>query len=333
MENSTPKPRPNDPVTIEMPKKVLIVDDDPAISLLLKNTFKRTCEVEEATNGEEGFEKFETFRPDFIVTDLMMPKVDGNEFIRMVRRTFLGVGTPILVVTAKSEESVLLECFRGGADDFITKPFSPNELRTRVASIHLRSRVARDVNPLTRLPGNFALKREMEQWLERDGYFAVAYIDLDHFKPFNDLHGFDKGDEAILTMAESVLTYARTVPSEEVFVSHVGGDDFVLLVPFDRVPEMADGIHGAFSEGIKKFYEPEQIERGEVEIIDRDGERKVVPLLSASIAVVHNKREGVDDVRKIAQIAAETKKMAKAIPGNSLFVDRRTSWTRPSPVR
>ena len=134
-------------------------------------------------------------------------------------------------------------------------------------------------------------------------------------------------------MAESVLAYARTLPFEEVFVSHVGGDDFILLVPFERVPEMADSIHSAFSKGIEQFYEPEQLARKKVEIIDRSGERKVVPLLSASIAVVHNKREGIDDVRKIAQIAAETKMMAKAIPGNSLFVDRRKSWTRPSPVR
>ena len=314
-----------DPNRVEMPARVLVVDDDPAIRLLLRNTFKRDCEVAEAEDGSQGFRVFEEFRPDFIVTDLMMPVVDGHQFIQMVRRTYIGVGTPILVVTAKTEEGVLLECFREGADDFITKPFSPNELRTRVASIHLRSQVARDVNPLSKLPGNFALKREMERWLERGTLFGIGYIDLDHFKAFNDIHGFDTGDEAILVMANAVVEYAQKLPFEEIFVSHVGGDDFVLLIPFDKIEDMASSIHASFTKGIQRFYTEDELAAGKVQIIDRTGTQRLVPLLSASIAVVHNKREGIDDVRKVAQIAAETKKMAKAIPGNSLFIDRRTS--------
>jgi hypothetical protein len=86
---------------------------------------------------------------------------------------------------------------------------------------------------------------------------------------------------------------------------------------------MAEAVHSSFSRGIRRFYSEEQLAAGEVEIVDRAGNLRIVPLLSASIAVVHNKRRGIDDVRKIAQIAAETKKMAKVIPGNSLFIDRR----------
>ena len=327
--NDHPAVPANDPVAsptetrAALPKRILVVDDDPAILMLLENTFKRDSEVITAENGRDGLEKFEEHTPDCIVTDLMMPGMNGHEMIQHVRRTFRGVGTPILVVTAKTREGVLLECFRDGADDYITKPFSPNELRTRVASIHLRSQVARDVNPLSRLPGNFALKREMERWLGQDRLFAIAYIDLDHFKAFNDIHGFDAGDEAILVMAEAVMEYARTLPAEDVFLSHVGGDDYVLLIAFEKIQEMADAVHAAFERGIRRFYTDEEIAAGEVEITDRAGNTRMVPLLSASIAVVHNKREGIDDVRKIAQIAAETKKMAKAIPGNSLFIDRR----------
>ncbi|MGA1535301.1 MAG: GGDEF domain-containing response regulator [Planctomycetota bacterium] len=306
-----------------LPRKILVVDDDPSILLLLQNTFKKDSEVLTATSAEEALACFEEHVPDCIVTDLRLPQMSGQDLIRSIRRTFRGVGTPILVLTARSEEGVLLECFRDGADDFIKKPFSPSELRTRVASVLLRSQVARDVNPLSRLPGNFALKREMERWLEQDRLFAIAYIDLDHFKAFNDLHGFDAGDEAILVMAEAVMEYARSLPASDVFLSHVGGDDFVLLISFDQVQAMAEAVHSSFSRGIRRFYSEEQLAAGEVEIVDRAGNLRIVPLLSASIAVVHNKRRGIDDVRKIAQIAAETKKMAKVIPGNSLFIDRR----------
>jgi len=316
---------PSEPPGIELPGRILIVDDDPAIRRLLRTTFQRSSEVAEGESGLQAIRLFEEFHPDFIVTDLMMPDLDGLELIRRVRRTFTGVGTPILVLTARTEEAVLLDCFREGADDFITKPFSPAELRTRVASIHLRSKVARDVNPLSRLPGNFALKREIERWLARGGVFAIAYIDLDHFKAFNDLHGFDAGDEVILLMAEAMIEFAKRLPFEEVFLSHIGGDDFVLLIPYDRIQEMATAIHGHFAAGIRRFYTPEQLAAGEFEITDRGGVKQMVPLLSASIAVVHNKREGMNDVRKVAQVAAETKKMAKAIPGNSIFIDRRLS--------
>lgn len=313
-----------DPHRIELPSKILLIDDDPAIRMLLTSTFQGSSDVRDAENGEAGLRLVEEFRPDFIVTDLMMPKLDGREVIRRVRRTHTGVGTPILVLTGRTDQDILLDCFRLGADDFITKPFSPAELRTRVASIHLRSQVARDVNPLTRLPGNFALKREIELWLERDELFAVAYIDLDHFKPFNDMHGFDTGDEAILLMADALIGYALQLSPDECFLSHVGGDDFVILLPLDRVQEMAQEIHARFAEGIRRFYTEDQVAAGEVEIVDRSGVKRSVPLLSASIAVVHNERKGIDDVRKVAQVAAETKRMAKAIPGNSLFIDRRT---------
>ncbi len=309
----------------ELPGRVLVVDDDPAIRLLLRNTFRNSAVVADGENGLVGFRLFQEFHPDFIVTDLMMPVMDGIELIRRVRRTFTGMGTPILVLTARTEETVLLDCFREGADDFITKPFSPAELRTRVASIHVRSQVARDVNPLSRLPGNFALKREMESRLAKGDLFAMAYIDLDHFKAFNDLHGFDAGDEVILLMAEALIDYGKDFSFEECFISHVGGDDFVLLLPYDRIDEMGAAIHQYFSEGIRRFYVDARLAAGEVEITDRAGVKKLVPLLSASIAVVHNRREGMHDVRKVAQVAAETKKMAKAIPGNSIFVDRRLS--------
>lgn len=314
-----------EPPGIELPRRILLIDDDPAIRRLLRTTFQKLSEVAEAENGVQGVRLFEEFRPDFIITDMMMPELDGLELIRRVRRTFTGVGTPILVLTARTEEGVLLDCFREGADDFITKPFSPAEVRTRVSSIHLRSQFARDVNPLSKLPGNFALKREIERWLALGERFAVAYIDLDHFKAFNDLHGFDAGDEVILLMAEAMIEYAKRLPFESVFLSHIGGDDFVLLIPYDRIAEMGEAIHSHFAAGIRRFYTPEQLAAGEFEITDRGGVKRVVPLLSASIAVVHNMREGMDDVRKIAQVAAETKRMAKAIPGNSIFVDRRLS--------
>jgi diguanylate cyclase (GGDEF)-like protein len=246
--------------------------------------------------------------------------------ITQTRRTFVGACVPILVLTASDEESVLLDCFRQGADDFMVKPFSISELRTRVSSIYLRQKVARDMNPLTRLPGNLVIKRAISLRLKAGEPFAVAYIDLDHFKPFNDSKGFDAGDRAIVMLSELLRGYAGQQKSGEVFIGHVGGDDFVLIMPPEDVQRMAATIHSRWREAIYEFYSKEDLERGLVDVLDRKGDPMTVPPLSLSIGVLLSQRNGLDDLRKIAQVAAEVKKMAKAIPGNSLFIDRRTKY-------
>jgi len=208
----------------------------------------------------------------------------------------------------------------------MVKPFSIPELRTRVSSIHLRQKVARDMNPLTRLPGNLVLKREIATRLKNVEPFAVAYIDLDFFKPFNDSRGFDLGDQAITVLADLLRGYAGQQELGRVFVGHVGGDDFVVILPPDDVQRFAQVLHGRWKEAICQFYTREELDAGTVEVFDRRGETMMVPLLSISIGVLTSRRDGLDDLRKIAQVAAEVKKMAKTIPGNSLFIDRRTKY-------
>ncbi len=310
----------------EFPARILIVEDDPTIRMMLRKAFEKVAQLIFATDGNEGLKKIQEEEPDFVVTDLMLPYMDGLTMITRARRTFVGACTPIMVLTASTGESVLLDCFRQGVDDFMVKPFSISELRTRVSSIYLRQKVARDMNPLTRLPGNMVIKREIETRLKQNEPFAVAYIDLDHFKAFNDSRGFDAGDRAISMLAHLLRDYAGERPFGQVFVGHVGGDDFVLVMHHGEVRDMAAVVHGRWSEAIKELYNAEELARGEVEIVDRRGEKITAPLLSMSIGALTSERDGLDDLRKIAQVAAEVKKMAKAISGNSLFIDRRTKY-------
>lgn len=310
----------------EFPARILVVEDDPTIRMMLRKAFEKVAEVLIATDGIEGLKKIQEEQPDFVVTDLMLPHMDGLTMITRARRTFVGACTPIMVLTASTGEAVLLDCFRQGVDDFMVKPFSLSELRTRVSSIYLRQRVARDMNPLTRLPGNMVIKRELETRLSLDEPFAVAYIDLDHFKAFNDSRGFDAGDRAIVLLAELMREYAGERPFGQVFVGHVGGDDFVLVMPEQELRDMAALMHDRWMKAIRELYSAEELARGEVEIVDRRGDRITVPLLSMSIGALTASREGLDDLRKIAQVAAEVKKVAKSIPGNSLFIDRRSKY-------
>src|SRR5262249_14973715 len=173
--------------------------------------------------------------------------------------------------------------------------------------------------------GNLVIKREIENKLSDKTIFAVAYIDIDHFKPFNDRFGFDAGDITIKTLAEILREYAATRAPGDAFVGHIGGDDFVLMLPVSEIEVAVKRIHSDFSERTRRFYDESERAKGTMTITNRKGETEEVPLLSLSIGVVlpDPTREGLNEFRQISQVAAEVKKVAKSIPGNSLFIDRR----------
>ena len=310
---------------LELPGRILVVDDDPAIRKMLTLSLGKSDTVYEAKDGADGLSKIHELSPEFVITDLMMPLINGQDMITRIRQCSSGVRLPILVLTAKGEEHALLECFQRGADDFMVKPFSVEELRIRVSSIHIRQKMARDVNPLTRLPGNLVLKREINSRIQAKHPVAIAYVDIDHFKSFNDTHGFDRGDHVILLLGEIPESFTRRYSPGEIFVGHVGGDDFVVILPFSEVQALSEAVHSDFDESSRLFYTAEELARGTVRVRNRQGKEDDHPLLSLSIGVVHTSREGMTDVRRISQVAAEVKEVAKRMEGNSLFVDRRRS--------
>ncbi|MCA8959835.1 MAG: response regulator [Planctomycetes bacterium] len=308
-----------------MPSRILVVDDDPSIRRILATAFQRDSTVLQAENGADALEKLHTEQPDFMITDLHMPKVDGFELLRRARASFVGAGIPIMMLTSDGDSETLFESFEYGVDDFLKKPFSVNELKARVSSIYLRQKRARDVNPLTRLPGNLMLKSEITKRIHDHDPVAIAYVDLDHFKAFNDYQGFDRGDHVIELLADILRAYACRFEPGQVFLGHVGGDDFVVILPIDAVEGLAEYLDQRFTEATELLYSPDEWQRGYYEAHNRSGQLEKFELLSVSIGVLTTLRQGMDDLRKVAQVAAEVKKQAKAIPGNSLFVDRRTS--------
>ncbi len=316
------------PVQLEFPSRILVVEDDRTIRMMLKKTFEAHCEVLEAEDGATALELMRDRAPDFVITDLMIPEVSGVELIERARRSYWGTLVPIMVLTANTREGVLLDCFRRGADDFMVKPFSIQELRIRVSSIYLRQRAARDRSPLTGLPGNTAIRREVERRLSEEQRFCFATLDIDHFKAFNDTRGFDAGDEVIVLVANLLNEFATKQGDDDIFVGHIGGDDFVALVADHQVNTLATFVHTQFAAATCEYYAQDELETGSVDIVNRHGDNETVPLLSLSIGVVPSDRPGLHDYRRLAEVATEIKKVAKGTPGNSLFVDRRSDYSR-----
>ncbi len=119
---------------------ILVVEDEEAISVLIKyNLEKSGFAVTQAFDGEEALEKMETFIPDLIIMDLMMPKMNGYELTSEIRKFDLTKDIPIIMLTARGQESDKLQGYEKGVDDYITKPFSIKELEARVRAVLKRS--------------------------------------------------------------------------------------------------------------------------------------------------------------------------------------------------
>jgi DNA-binding response OmpR family regulator len=122
-----------------MGQRVLVVDDDPTVSDVVRRYLERAdLEVELASDGHEALGAYQRRRPDLVVLDLMLPGIDGLEVCRLLRRD--DPVLPIVMLTALGDEADRVLGLELGADDYVTKPFSPRELLLRVQSVLRRSR-------------------------------------------------------------------------------------------------------------------------------------------------------------------------------------------------
>lgn len=208
-------------------------------------------------------------------------------------------------------------------DDFITMPVDDDVLAARVALVIERSHRDINANPLTGLPGNLTIMREAARRLEAGEAFAMGYVDLDHFKAFNDKYGFERGDQ-VLRMAARVLVNAiRRLNIDHGYVGHVGGDDFILMVPSDAAVPACEAVIRDFDVVVRDFYDDEDRAAGAIHSTDRQGNPQQFPLMSCSIAVVDTTASNVEHVGALSARAAEVKKEAKKVDGSAYMFDRR----------
>jgi GGDEF domain-containing protein len=192
-------------------------------------------------------------------------------------------------------------------------------VRTR-DSLRELSALWKDQSPLTGLPGNRAIDRELRRRLDAGAAFVVLYADLDAFKAFNDRYGFDRGDQVLRFTAACVQEAAAGAPGT--FVGHVGGDDFVLAAEPHAAEQVARDAIQRFDAGIAAFYDSEDRRRGYILAHDRQGREAQVPVTALSVVGVPVAARPTSPLR-IGEVAAELKGAAKRIPGSTFLMDRR----------
>jgi putative two-component system response regulator len=247
------------------PCKLLIVEDDPVLLEKLINLLTATGEpVFQAIDGEEGLELWREHSPRVVISDWVMPKKDGVELCRDIRKLSRSEPTHFIMLTANSDRDRLLDAYKVGVDDFIAKPFDHEELLARVragirtAKLHdelvrkaagsqaLNAQLATVNSRLERLSitdeltGLFnrrhAMSRLEEQWALAERYsrpLSIAMIDIDHFKRINDTYGHDAGDSILRRVA--VILREQTRGTD--VVCRVGGEEFLIIFPAQSIQE------------------------------------------------------------------------------------------------
>ena len=309
-----------------MTQRVLVADDDPDILTVVKVNFELDgFEVETAVDGEDALRKATSNPPHVVVLDIMMPRMDGLTALHRLRSQAATANIPIILLTARGLPEDRVRGLELGADDYITKPFDITELAARIRAVLRRTQAARDLSPLTGLPGNFKITEEVENRIKSESDFALVHGDLDDFKAFNDHYGFMRGDEVIRFCASCFGEAASAVGISGAFIGHIGGDDFVAMIPPEMSEAFCKEVIERFDDEILDLYDTADALRGYIEVIDRRGERYAFPVVALSLGVASTSVRDISTQWEASAIAVEMKEFAKKQPGSTYRIDRRTA--------
>ncbi len=187
-------------------------------------------------------------------------------------------------------------------------------------------------NPLSGLPGNDFIQRKIRKLLADSECFDICYIDIDFFKPYNDRHGFAKGDNVIKSVADSMVAALARFENDAInFAGHIGGDDFIILTTPENSVAICRDIIQKFDDNLARFHGSAETERGYYESTNRKEEYERFPLLSLSIAIISTEAHRYVSYAEISSIASGLKKKAKQQPGSVVLRDQRVNKTT-SPV-
>ncbi len=303
--------------------KLLIVDDDPDILDLLAATLSEEFDVVTAATGNDALAKLKAQPPNLLVLDYVLPDLEGPQICKIIRKDPLLLNLPILMLTGKGEVEDKVDGLEAGADDYMIKPFSPQELIARIKMLIRRSHSSLDANPLTRLPGNVSITKDLTERINNKEKFAVLYIDIDNFKALNDFYGFEKGDNVIKETSRILINAIQKEGSVSDFIGHVGGDDFVIVTLPSLAEAIAKKIITDFDSISSRFFEHKERVKGYIETQGRDGQIHRSGFPTISIGIITNLERNFTHIAQISSLGAEMKNLAKKFPESKYIFDQR----------
>jgi len=270
-------------------------------------------------------------RPRVVVFDVHVAPAEPLAALRRMKAdSFTGIVPCVALVP--DEDGAVMAAFAAGADEVIRDATSPTEARTRLEVLLRRSDRDTLVHPSTRLPGAIEIEAEIAHRLARGETFATCYADLDHFKEYNDRYSYYDGDRVIRILAKILHDVVKGLCGETGFVGHIGGDDFIFIVPVASVPDACGEIVSIFDLLVPFQYSEQDRRAGYFFGKDRRGQLHRVPLMTVSIGVVTNERRHFTHAAQVSELATEMKSYAKTLPGSVYTIDRRQDSVAESPA-
>ena len=304
-----------------MVNEVYIIDDDDSSMAIFRELFREDKEYKFINIKTEQIDIALKNIPSLIVINEDAIDRSVLDVCRKIRKDENNTITPVIVVSSNGSRNHRLKILNESIEYFIKKPVDEGYLYYTVKNLTRLLTSNRRMSPLTGLPGNVQIQAELKKRLMNREEFSVLYLDIDNFKAYNDVYGFLKGDEIIKYTADIILNNVHEIESG--FVGHIGGDDFIAIVPYNNIEKLCQNIILSFDSGVKNFYTKKDAEDGYIEVANRKGIIEKFPLTSISIAVVIADEGRFSSFLEIGNIAAQVKHAVKSVMGSSYAIDRR----------
>ncbi|HET7621461.1 MAG TPA: GGDEF domain-containing protein [Gemmatimonadaceae bacterium] len=249
-------------------------------------------------------------------------RLKGDSYTAVVPGAVL-VGVASGITGAAGVAKAITAAFEAGADEVLSPLTPASEGRVRLDAMLRRAERDVRVHPSTRLPGAPEIEGEIARRIALSLPFAVCYADLDHFKEYNDRYSYFEGDRVIRLLAKVLHDVVRGLCPDDGFVGHIGGDDFIFVVPHADAREISQEIITIFDALVPYQYSEQDRNAGYFFGKDRRGQLHRVPLMTLSIGIVTNERRTFAHAAQVSELATEMKSYAKTLPGSVFVVDRR----------
>ena len=303
-----------------MINEVYIIDDDESSIIIFRELFRDDKEYKFISVKTEQIDIALKNIPSLIVINEDAIKIDVIDVCKKIRDEDNKI-TPVIVVSSNGIRDHRMRILSESVEYFIRKPVDEGYLYYTVKNLMRLLTINRRMSPLTGLPGNVQINSELKKHLMKNEEFSILYLDLDNFKAYNDVYGFLKGDQIIEYTANTIVNAVHNYGNG--FVGHIGGDDFIAIMPSKDVEKLCQAIIYNFDNGVLKFYNEKDREDGYIEVANRKGIIEKFPLTSISIAVVVVDKGRFANILEIGDTAAQVKHAVKAVMGSSYAIDRR----------
>ena len=306
-----------------MVQEIYIIDDDDSSILIFRELFKNDPEYKFISVKTEQIDIALKNIPSLIVINEDAIDRDVVDLCRKIRKDEDNTITPVIVVSSKSHKEHRIKILQESVEYFIKKPVDEQYLYFTVKNLNRLLASNRRVSPLTGLPGNVQIHAELKKRISREEAFSVLYLDLDNFKAYNDVYGFLKGDHIIEFTAETIINSVHSDELANSFVGHIGGDDFIAIVPGTNCEKLCQNILSYFDSNVTRFFTKQDLEKGYIEVANRKGIIEQFPLTSLSIGVVVVDEGRFNNILEIGEVGAQVKHAAKSVMGSSYAIDKR----------